>query len=129
MLGMNRQTGAAITLGLLAVFFAVDVAEAKWRLSRFSGSRSQVRHACVGEGREMSDGFDRNGVGYTMCIDTINNTGVVCGSEGSCVGSYGFRVAKPRVPRGTFDNKGSLSTPNEGTPGTASPTRGPVIIN
>ena len=78
---ISRLT-AATALGLVAALLFADLAAASKRtVTRFQGSRDQVRSACANVGGELIEGSN-----FTMCNNLSNDTTVECDDRGSCVG-------------------------------------------
>lgn len=137
---MNRKTYLAISIGLLATLLAVDVAQAKWRLSIFTGTRAQVANACNGN-MEFSNSVSSEGMGFSFCVNFDTGNAVLCSDAGICTGSW-----NDGVPDATSADRGgprvrpltgeSLSGSSSATgPAYDSevpldpPTDGPIIIN
>lgn len=48
----------------------------------FNGTREQVRNACTGPNRELTEAGT-----VTSCVDTVKGTTVACGDDGKCAGT------------------------------------------
>jgi hypothetical protein len=73
---------AAAFLAVAGSIVLTDAADAKTK--HFKGTRDQVRAACKGDNKDLIEGVDSKGIGFTMCINTQTNVSVVCGDDGKC---------------------------------------------
>ena len=112
---MLRKHSLAIALGLLAVIGAAEVAHAR-AVVHFVGSRGSVASACLIGDRTLIEGAN-----YTLCIDNVRGTSVICDDNDSCVGGYNERPSRPAAgpkggPRGgrLAGPPPSLSEPSSG---------------
>lgn len=122
---MLRKHSIATALGFLSLLGAVELANARIFVTTFAGTRGQVAGACNGPGRDLYEGTDSRGIGFSWCVDNVRNTSVVCGDEGSCVGSSGDAPPdRPKGPKGKgIRGDGRMAAPAESLsePGDSSP--------
>jgi hypothetical protein len=80
---MKMRKSIQIVLVLIAGIALPGVeAASAMQIHQFKGTRDQVRNACTGPNRELTE----QGT-VTACVDTVKGTNVACGDDGKCAGT------------------------------------------
>ncbi len=75
------QKSARLVLALIAGVALPGIQQATAEEHHFNGTRDQVRNACTGPNRELTEAGT-----VTSCADTVKGTVVACGDDGKCAG-------------------------------------------
>ncbi len=78
---MRKSIHVALVLIAGIALPGVDPAGAM-EIHHFKGTRDQVRNACTGPNRELTEAGT-----VTQCVDTQKGTTVACGDDGKCAGT------------------------------------------